>query len=393
MFNRSLRIDLPRGQSAFLWGPRKTGKTTYLAQFFPKSRRYDLLQTDLFLSLLKEPHRFREEVSAIDARDLVHPIIIDEVQKIPALLDEVHWLIENRGASFILCGSSARKLRRSGANLLGGRAWGYRMFPLTSREVPDLDLHRALDRGMIPSHYLSPDPARALKAYVYDYIQEEVRAEGLARNIPAFSRFLDAVAFSNGEMVNFANTARDCGVDAKTVREYYQILADTMLGELIPPYAKRVGREIITAAPKFYCFDTGLANTLTGQRLEGLKGQRAGKLFENFILMEILAYGAYSGQDFPVRYWRTKTGLEVDFILGDSAAIEVKISARVDGTDLNGLRAFTEEHPAMHAWVASNEPRARRVMLGPGRHVDILPWGIFLDRLWSGSIFHKASSG
>ncbi len=379
-------MELPRGQSAFLWGPRKTGKTMYLAESFPASRRYDLLQTDLYLRLLKEPHRLREEVCAMDERDLLQPIIIDEVQKVPALLDEVHWLIENRGTSFILCGSSARKLRRTGANLLGGRAWGYRMFPLTSREVPDLDLLRALDRGLIPSHYLSPDPARALKAYVYDYINEEVRAEGLARNIPAFSRLLDAMAFSNGEMVNFANTARDCGVDAKTVREYYQILADTMLGELVPPYAKRVGRDIITAAPKFYCFDTGLANTLSDQRLGSLKGERAGKLFENFILMEMLAYGAYSGRDFPVRYWRTKTGLEVDFILGDSAAVEVKIASRVDSTDLRGLRAFSEEHPSMGAWVVSQEPRARRAALGPGRHVDILPWRVFLDRLWSGKV-------
>lgn len=382
-------MDLPRGQSAFLWGPRKTGKTTYLAHAFPDSRRYDLLQTDLFLTLMKEPHRLREEVAALDARALARPIIIDEVQKVPALLDEVHWLIENRRATFILCGSSARKLRRGGANLLGGRAWGYRMFPLTSREVPDLDLLKALDRGLIPSHYLSPDPARALKAYVFDYIQEEVRAEGLARNIPAFSRFLDAMAFSNGEMVNFANAARDCGVDAKTVREYYQILSDTMLGELIPPYAKRAGREIITAAPKFYCFDTGLANALTGQRLEGLKGERAGKLFENFILMELLAYSAYSGRDFPVRYWRTKTGLEVDFILGETAAVEVKVGARVDGTELKGLRAFTEEHPAARAWVVCNEPRPRRAALGPGRHADILPWRIFLDRLWSGTVYHK----
>ncbi len=385
MFSRALDINLPAGQTAFLWGPRKTGKSTYLKEKFPKSLRYDLLETDLQFRLSKEPHRLREEILAAGAAAAAGPIIIDEVQKVPALLDEIHWLIENAGASFILCGSNARKLRSQAANLLGGRAWSYRMFPLTSHEIPDFDLLRALQRGLIPSHYLSPDPRRSLKAYVFDYVQEEIRAEGLTRNVPAFSRFLDALAFSNGGLVNYANVARDCGVDAKTVKEYYQILSDTLLGHLIPPFSKRAGRDIITAAPRFYCFDTGLAVALAGEAPAALKGPAAGRLFENFILMELMAYRGYSSRDFKVHYWRTKSGLEVDFILDSAVAVEATVSDRVAAADLRGLKAFMEEHRVRRAVLACNEPRARRVPAAGGA-VEILPWRKFLDELWSGRL-------
>ncbi len=217
---RFLKIELPKRQSAFLWGPRKTGKTTYLRASFPGSLRYDMLQTDLFLEFTKRPFLLREQLLAADPERLKEPIIIDEVQKVPQLLDEIHWLIENKGLRFILCGSSARKVKRGKGNLLGGRAWRYELHPLVSAEVGDLNLLRALNRGMIPVHYLGEDYRKSLQAYVRDYLKEEVFDEGLTRNIPAFSRFFDAMGYSHGELTNYANIARDCGVDAKT-RNYY----------------------------------------------------------------------------------------------------------------------------------------------------------------------------
>ena len=325
MFSRALDINLPAGQTAFLWGPRKTGKSTYLKEKFPKSLRYDLLETDLQFRLSKEPHRLREEILAAGAAAAAGPIIIDEVQKVPALLDEIHWLIENAGASFILCGSNARKLRSQAANLLGGRAWSYRMFPLTSHEIPDFDLLRALQRGLIPSHYLSPDPRRSLKAYVFDYVQEEIRAEGLTRNVPAFSRFLDALAFSNGGLVNYANVARDCGVDAKTVKEYYQILSDTLLGHLIPLSPNGRAGTSSPPLPGSTVSTPGWPSPLPARPRRRSKA-RPREAFRDFILMELMAYRGYSSRDFKVHYWRTKSGLEVDFILDSAVAVEATVS-------------------------------------------------------------------
>ena len=244
---RMLKIKLPKRQSAFLWGPRKTGKTTYLRAAFPDSLSYDMLQTDLFLEFTKRPFLLREQILAADSRRMKEPIIIDEVQKVPQLLDEIHWLIENKNFRFILCGSSARKLKRGKVNLLGGRAWRYEMHPLVSAEVGEINLLRSLNQGMIPIHYLQEEYRKSLQAYLRDYLKEEVFDEGLARNIPAFSRFFDAMGFSHGELTNYANIARDCGVDAKTVKEYYQILVDTLLGTMIEPFRKRQERQVITA--------------------------------------------------------------------------------------------------------------------------------------------------
>jgi predicted AAA+ superfamily ATPase len=215
---RKLKLDLPKRQSAFLWGPRKTGKSTYLAMTFPKSIRYDFLDTDLALAFLKRPALLREQLLAKSSHDLESPVILDEVQKVPAVLDEVHALIEQHGFRFILCGSSARKLKRGRANLLGGRAWRFELFPFATPELHQPDLLRILNRGLIPSHYLSGNPSRALAGYVRDYLKEEVFDEGLSRNVPAFSRFFDAMAYSHGELTNYANISRECGVDAKTVK-------------------------------------------------------------------------------------------------------------------------------------------------------------------------------
>ena len=379
---RLLKIELPQGQSAFLWGPRKTGKTTYLRATFPNSRVYDLLQTDLFLEFAKRPFLLREQLLAASPKQLQEPVIIDEVQKVPQLLDEIHWLIENKGLRFILCGSSARKLKRGKANLLGGRAWRYEMHPLVSAEVADLNLLQALNRGMLPRHYMQEEYHKSLQAYVRDYLQEEVFAEGLTRNIPAFSRFFEAMGFTHGDLTNYASIARDCGIDAKTVKEYYQILGDTLLGTMIEPYKKRQERQVIMKAGKFYLFDVGVAGAITRRRIPQEKGEQFGKAMEHLILMEILAHRAYRELDYDVNFWRTKSGLEVDFILGQGeVAIEVKGTSRVDHADLRPLKAFIQEYAPASALVVCNE-RAPRVH----EDIRILPWRVFLKMLWSGEV-------
>lgn len=381
---RILDIKLPQKQSAFLWGPRKTGKTTYLKKHFPDSLIFDFLKTDFFIEVSKNPALLRERILAKDKNALKHPIILDEVQKVPQVLDEVHWLIENKGLQFILCGSSARKLRRGHVNLLGGRAWRYEMFPLVTAELKNINLLHALNHGMVPTHYLQDDQEckKSLKAYMQDYLKEEVFAEGLTRNIPAFSRFFDAFGYSHGELTNYSNIARDCGVDSKTVKEYYQILIDTLLAVRIDPFKKRQSRSIITKAPKYYLFDVGVANYLRKQHLEEERGEEFGRAFEHFLLMEILAYRSYSGQDFTINFWRTKTGLEIDFILArGEIAIEIKGANRIDKRDLNALLAFAEEYSPKRNFLVCNEKEKRL----HGK-IEILPWSNFLQELWAGNV-------
>ncbi|MFH1706363.1 MAG: AAA family ATPase [Planctomycetota bacterium] len=378
---RKLTIDLPRGQSAFLWGPRKTGKSTYLKTVFPQSIVYDFLKTDLMLELAARPHLLREQLLARPERDLAEPVILDEVQKVPRILDEVHWLIENKGLRFILCGSSARKLKKSHANLLGGRAWRFEMFPLTTVEVGEVDLLRVLNNGLIPAHYLQTNAERSLKGYVQDYLTEEIIGEAMTRNLPAFARFFESAAFSHGQLVNYTNIARECGVDSKTVKEYYQILVDTLVGTLIQPYKRRQHRQVITATPRFYLFDVGVAGALMRRRILIERGEDFGRALEHFILMELLAHRSYSGTGHPIHFWRTKTGLEVDFILGDQVAVEVKGTAVADRSDLKGLRALAGEFPAMRPVLVCCE-KTRRTADG----VTIMPWREFLSELWNGSI-------
>jgi predicted AAA+ superfamily ATPase len=313
---------------------------------------------------------------------LRHPVILDEVQKVPMVLDEVHRLMEQRGLSFILCGSSARKLRRGHANLLGGRAWRYELFPLVSPELGDIDLLRVLNQGLIPLHYLQDGYRKSLRAYVQDYLKEEVFAEGLTRNIPAFSRFFDAMGYSHGELINYSNIARDCAVDSKTVREYYQILVDTLLGTFIEPFRKRQNRQVINRAPKFYLFDVGVAGTLARRTIESEKGEEFGKSLEHFILMEILAHRSYKELYYDINFWRTKSGLEVDFILGGGeVALEVKGSRHPDSKDLRPLRAFVEDHAPGKAILVCNEASERLV-----DGISIMPWRAFLTALWGGTI-------
>ena len=379
---RILNISLPERQSAFLWGPRKTGKSTFLKAEFPNSLVYDFLQTDLFLEFSKQPSLLRERLLAKSESVLDHPVILDEVQKVPQVLDEVHWLIENKGVRFVLCGSSARKLKRGKANLLGGRAWRYEMFPLVSTELEDLNLLRVLNRGMIPDHYMRDGYKKALKAYTQDYLKEEVFDEGLTRSIPAFSRFFDAMGYSHGELTNYSNIARECGVDSKTVKEYYQILVDTLLGRMVAPFKKRQDRQVLSRISKFYLFDVGVAGSITKRRIEEERGELFGKAFEHFILMELCANNSYNELDFDINFWRTKSGLEVDFILArGEVAIEVKGTSRVDKRDLRSLNTFIDQYSPRKSFIVCNE-REERVH---GK-IQIMPWRKFLYDLWEGKI-------
>jgi predicted AAA+ superfamily ATPase len=379
-FSRSLSFTLPPGRSAFLWGARKTGKSTWLRQHYPNSIYYDFLKTDVMLDLARHPSALREQLLAKDLSTLKGPIVLDEVQKVPQILDEVQWLIETQKLSFILCGSSARKLKRGQANLLGGRAWRFEMHPLVFAEIPGFNLLQALNRGLLPSHYTEHRFRRSLRAYVQDYLKEEVFAEGLTRNIAAFSRFFDAVGYSHGELTNYANIASDSGVDAKTIKEYYQILVDTLLGTFIEPFKRRQSRQVISATPKFYLFDVGVAGVLTRRQIPEARGEQFGKAFEHFIFMELHAHRSYSELDYTINFWRTKSGLEVDFILADGEmALEVKGAGRVANKELKALAAFAEEFKPKHALLICNEKEERLV----GK-VRVMPWKNFLTRLWAG---------
>lgn len=385
---RYLDLEIPLGQSVFLWGPRNSGKSTYLRSHFPDSIYYDLLKTDLFLMLLKEPFKLREEILQLSPQTLKKPIILDEIQKIPLLLNEVHWLIENhKPCHFILCGSSVRKLRAASTHLLAGRAWKISFYPLVYPEINNFDLLKALSHGLLPVAYFSQKPRRFLKAYIQDYLIEEIQKEGLVRNLRGFSRFLDAMATTHGAMTNFVNIARDCGVDAKTVKDYYDILVDTLTGYRLEPFHKLGKRDVITSTSKFYLFDVGIAGFLTGRSITALKGKDAGAAFEHWILTEIIAYRGLNDLNFSLSYWRTKSDLEVDFILDDGKiAIEVKISSQVDKSDLKGLEAFIEEHQPQQAYCVSLTPRARKITLSNGAVIVDLPWETFIQKLWNQEI-------
>lgn len=386
MYQRLLNIQLPEKQSIFLWGARQTGKSSFLKTTYPQACYYDLLDTRQLSKFSHSPHLLREEVLA---KQDIPIIIIDEIQKAPALLNEVHWLIEHLHAQFILCGSSARTLKTATTNLLGGRAWQYNFYPLTWAEVPDFQLLRALQHGLVPRHYQA-DPTyitEYLQAYVDVYLTDEIRNQGLVRNLQGFSRFLEVAGMCNTEMINLSNIARDCSVNRTSVQAYFQILIDTLLGYYVHPYQEKIKRDIVTHMPKFYFFDLAIGNFLGQQSVISLKGEVAGKSFENFIAMELHAYRGLKRKRHAITYWRTKHGLEVDFILGRAeVAIEVKISEQVHQQDLKGLIGFCEEHPNTKAIVVSQDPRPRLLTMGTDINITILPWQDFLAQLWAGDI-------
>ena len=381
MFTRSLNLPPPGTETFFLWGPRQSGKTTLLRQRYPDARWIDLLKSDEFRRYATRPELLRQEIEA-EIPNAPRQIVIDEVQKAPALLDEVHWLMENRGVNFALCGSSARKVRRGAANLLGGRAVRYEMRGLTSGELGgEFDLDRMLNHGYLPRMYQSPRPRRLLDSYIADYLREEVAAEGLVRNLPAFADFLDAAALSDGEAVNFANIARECGVSAPTAKSYFEILEDTLLGKWLPAYRRRRKRRV-SVAPKFYFSDIGVVNRLARRGEVAPGSQLYGKAFENWVFHELTAFISYQDVDAELSYWRLPSGIEVDFVLGDmEVAIEAKSSATIARNHLKGLRTLADERPdARRRIVVCREHRPRRTRDG----IDILPAQEFAQRLWQG---------
>lgn len=389
MYKRILQIKLPKKQSIFLWGARQTGKSLFLKEKNPTSLYFDLLDTRQLVKFTHSPHLLREEILAQKEKALAQPIIIDEIQKAPNLLNEVHELIENEDAQFILCGSSARKLKTETTNLLGGRAWRYNFYPLVWKEIPDFDLLHALQHGLIPNHYLAEKEYlnEHLQAYVDIYLTDEIRNEGLVRNLPGFSRFLEVAAMCNTEMINASNIARDCHVNRATVQEYFQILIDTLIGYHVYPYHKKITRDIVSATPKFYFFDVAIANFLAQQTIIALKGMSAGKSFENYIAMELFAERGIHRKRHDITYWRTKSGLEVDFILGDAkVAIEVKISTQIQQQELKGLIAFCKEHPHTKAIVVSQDAQERLIKINEKIEINIMPWRIFLEKLWAGEV-------
>ncbi|MFA7159534.1 MAG: AAA family ATPase [Kiritimatiellia bacterium] len=384
MYKRILSLDKSSRESCFLWGPRQTGKSTLLKTLFPEARRYDLLLSDVYRRLINNPALLREDLAAEASNAPSCPVIIDEVQKIPELMDEIHWLIENSGHRFILCGSSARKIKRKHANLLGGRAVRYELCPLVYSEIPDFSLNRALNSGLLPRHYSHARPDQLIRSYVGDYLKEEIADEALTRNVPAFSRFLEVAALFNGEIINFNNIAADCGVSAPTVKSYFEILSDTLVGSYLPAFAKRAKRRLI-GAPKFYFFDVGIASSLAHRGKVEPGSELFGKALEHFIFMELRAHNRYSELFYPIAYWRTASQFEVDFVLGDAAvAIEVKASDSASDKHMKGLRAFKEEHPATRCLLVSRDPFPRRTQDG----IEIIPWRIFLERLWEGNIIN-----
>ena len=384
MYQRIQNLNLSSQDTCFFWGPRQTGKSTLLKTLFPEAKRYDLLLATEYQRLLRAPQLIREECAAtgIDGISQRDPVVIDEIQKIPALMDEVHWLIENKGLRFILCGSSARKLKRGHANLLGGRGIRYELYPLTFTEIPDFSLTKALNAGLIPRHYNSQNPRRLIQSYVGDYLKEEIVAEALTRNIPAFNRFLEAAALTNGEILNYSNIARECSVSSPTVREYFQILEDTLIGRHLPAYRKRKKRRLVTG-PKFFFFDLAPVIYLTRRGKVTPGSEIFGRAFEHYIWMELCAHASYCEIFYPISYWRTTSGFEVDFVLGEhEIAIEVKSTEFARSHHLKGLRRFKEEYNVKRSILVSLDPTARRME----DNIEILPWRIFLKQLWSGEV-------
>lgn len=364
-------------ESIFFWGPRQSGKSTLLKALFTDALFFDLLLSDLYKRLLTNPEYLRETVIASEKK----VVVIDEIQKLPNLLNEVHWLISNHSIRFILSGSSPRKIIRSGENLLGGRALKYELFPFSSSEIPNFDLLRALNHGLLPKHYLSNNPKRNIAAYIGSYLRDEIVAEAKIRNVDVFARFLESAAFSNGEIVNFTNIASDCGVSSPTIKEYFQILEDTLIGRFVPVFQHKPKRRVIKS-PKFYFFDVSITNHLLNRPKIELGTELFGNVFESFIFQELMSHRHYSGKEYPISYWRTASQLEVDFILGKhEVAIEVKSSNKISSKHLGGIRAFQTEYNVKRSIIVCTENLPRIL-----DEIEILPWELFLERLWRNEI-------
>lgn len=358
-------------KSYFLLGPRQTGKTSLIAHSLKNVRVYNLLDNSLFLEMSRDPGRLAQEIGPKDK-----VVVIDEIQRLPELLNEVHRLIEEKGLRFLLTGSSARKLRRKGVNLLGGRARTKHLHPLTYDELNDkFDLNKALNAGLIPSIYFSDDADADLSAYCGTYLKEEILAESLIRNIPAFSRFLKIVSLCNARIVNFTNVANDAQVPRTTVYEYFEILKDTLIIRELPAFLSGKKRKPICSS-KFYFFDIGVARNLQGRSQFAAGTPEYGDAFETFIVNEIFALSDYC-KELMLSFWRSKSGYEVDLIIGKDMAIEIKGKSVVSPDDLRGLKALEQEHTFKRRICVCLEKRRRQV-----DGVEVVPYQDFLAEMW-----------
>ncbi len=378
MLKRIFQISKELDGSIFLFGGRQTGKTTILRQQFPNTTYFDLLDTNVRRCLQQRPALLYETLKDKPTGTLV---IIDEIPEVPELLNEVHRLIVERQLVFILCGSSARKLKRKGHNTLGGRALPVYLYPLVSAEIPDFDIDRAVNYGTIPPHYLARNPWRLLAAYIDVYLKEEIKEEALVRNLDAFQRFLEVAALTDGEIINNNNIAQECGVHATTVSSYFDILEDTFIGYRIPAYTKAMKRRLIQA-PRFYYFDVGVTNYLL-HRKELIRGSADyGHAFEHLVVQELVAYMHYRHCEEKLSYWRTYTGVEVDIIVGDARiAIEIKSTEEVQNRHIKNLKAFAEEHPDSKLMIVSLDMFTRQ--MGKIECIYVMD---FFHRLWTDGI-------
>jgi predicted AAA+ superfamily ATPase len=372
-------LELLGKKSLFLFGPRSTGKTYLIRkQLADQALLIDLLKSNLYLTLSANPSELEAIIDA-EPKDRAF-VVLDEIQRIPALLNEVHRLMESRKLRFLLTGSSARQLKRKDANLLGGRAWRAELFPLSWSEIPHFKLDHYLRFGGLPHVYPSKNPGEELDAYVNVYLKEEIQAEGLIRKLPPFSRFLKTAALSNGHVLNFTEVANDSQVPPSTVREYYSILTDTLMGFMLEPWLASIKRKAIQTA-KFYFFDPGVMHTLAGTRSLERNSDLYGVSFEQFIGMELRAYLSYRRIKETLTFWRTTHGFEVDYLIGDRAAIEVTATSRVAAKHLKGLKALAEEKLVKKMFLVSHDPIATKK-----EGIHAMPWERFLQDLWSGKI-------
>lgn len=359
-------IHAPEAKSFFLFGPRGTGKTTWVKATFPKAIYLDLLEAELFNNLLANPQRL-ENLIPEGFKDW---IIIDEVQRVPELLNEVHRLIEKYKYKFILTGSNARKIKRKGQNLLAGRALTYYMHPLTVSELgKDFRLGHSLKYGQLPSVYIEKDPKSYLESYVKTYLEEEIQQEGLTRNLAGFARFLEAASFSQGSILNISSVAGECSVERKVVESYFSILEDLLMGYRMPVFTKKAKRRMISH-PKFYFFDVGVYRTLRPAGPLDMPEEIEGASLETLLFQELNAATNY-GSGYKIYYWRTAGNAEVDFVLyGDKGirAFEIKRTARVSGVMLKGLKSFLQDYPMSKAYFiygGSRQMRDGKILIIP----------------------------
>ena len=377
-------MELPKNASFFLFGPRQTGKSTLMKETFPGKTiaYYDLLLSKEYTRLLANPSLLREEVEELDEK--IKHVIIDEIQKVPDLLDEVHYLIENSSIKryFCLSGSSARKLKRANVNLLGGRAWIRHLYPLTHIELgEDFNLNRALHYGTLPAVYLSDDKTarELLESYVETYLEEEIKAEAIIRNVGAFVRFLKFASFENGNILNFSNISRETGTSHKTIKEYFQILEDTLVGFFLLPYSKSTRKRLVKH-PKFYLFDTGVRNALAKRLTLTLEpgSKDYGDAFEHFMITEMIRLNKYKKTDYEFSFYRTSSNAEVDLIIEAPNktiyAIEIKSSENPSSADFEGLKSFLEVYPKAIPICLCRATRKRK-----SGNILILPWQEIFD--------------